>query len=336
MASPFALGVSRGLKNTVDTMLPIYMRLQERKQELALRQEEIQRQKAEQDMNRRMDLLRTAIVSKNPDFIKKTWRSVSEAFKTDGINFEDIEWDDKTEIEAAKSVDSLWGQYRSGKIQIEQLYEGVTGVLNELPRSSKWVGEERKKVAAEQWRLIDQNLKQGKEFRDSLRSGYQTEPQARQGLRQEGLSPLAGEPTSGELGQPLQIPGQPTLYPKQEEAEEPTTVQKTIYGPKGQTKSVAVRKGETYTPPTGWSLKAPSTAQNALREIDLIAKSVGVNPAKLRTNAVTEEESKKIIQEVYRLRKWNLLGMLLGMSGQSISPSGTQSPGELNEILRKE
>lgn len=31
----------------------------------------------------------------------------------------------------------------------------------------------------------------------------------------------------------------------------------TIYGPEGQTKRVPITKGKEYTPPTGWSLKAP-------------------------------------------------------------------------------
>jgi len=37
----------------------------------------------------------------------------------------------------------------------------------------------------------------------------------------------------------------------------PTYDHQTIYGPKGQTKRVAIKKGEEYTPPEGWTLKTP-------------------------------------------------------------------------------
>ncbi len=43
-------------------------------------------------------------------------------------------------------------------------------------------------------------------------------------------------------------------------------VKETIYGPNGQTKVVFIAKGEDYTPPKGWSLKAPERA-NAIDEM---------------------------------------------------------------------
>jgi len=33
----------------------------------------------------------------------------------------------------------------------------------------------------------------------------------------------------------------------------------TLYGPKGQTKRISIRKGDQYTPPDGWSLSKPGT-----------------------------------------------------------------------------
>ena len=49
---------------------------------------------------------------------------------------------------------------------------------------------------------------------------------------------------------------------------------KTIYGPKGQTKEVFIKKGEDYVPPKSWSLKAPKETDtsgekaNVMNEID--------------------------------------------------------------------
>jgi len=43
---------------------------------------------------------------------------------------------------------------------------------------------------------------------------------------------------------------------KKKEAK-PTYDHQTIYGPKGQTKRVAIKKGDTYIPPDGWSLTKP-------------------------------------------------------------------------------
>ena len=83
-------------------------------------------------------------------------------------------------------------------------------------------------------------------------------------LQFKSLKRIAGkEPAmTGDVAEYFQLHGKkPTAeelkdYRKSKKA--PLKEQLTIYGPKGKTKRVPVERGVEYTPPKGWSLKAPS------------------------------------------------------------------------------
>ncbi len=53
------------------------------------------------------------------------------------------------------------------------------------------------------------------------------------------------------------------LLREQKPGKEQQFEMKTIYGPKGETKEVSIKKGADYTPPSGWSLKVPKEAKES-------------------------------------------------------------------------
>lgn len=98
----------------------------------------------------------------------------------------------------------------------------------------------------------------------------------------------------------------------------PASTSKTIYGPDGQTKIVPVKKGEEYTPPEGWSLKPPSDAssENYDKNLLVAAQVAGVDPKKVKSGELTQEEATKVA-EAYaeQFGTMSLVQMLMKTAG---------------------
>lgn len=123
------------------------------------------------------------------------------------------------------------------------------------------------------------------------------------------------------------------LQREKQESNEQSEMQ-TIYGPEEATKRVPVIKGQEYTPPSGWSLSKPSTAQpRRPNEVDFIAAKLQIDLNK----PISKEDAARIIQEttdIKRDRAQNVIMWLL----QNIGGIGTDftDPGVISDAERKE
>jgi hypothetical protein len=171
--------------------------------------------------------------------------------------------------------------------------------------TSKGVDEQRKQFMMEYSRLNpDADDKTVAELAKTL-IVEKTPKQYLSRTRQEGEEKIFEE--SHDVGKTwTELSRGPAFRPKAEEGAETT-----IYGPKGETKKVFVKKGVDYTPPKGWSLKAPEKAETEhekgmrkLREREVELKegketkeAKGLTPAQIRAE---KDKIPKILLMAFR------------------------------------
>lgn len=61
-----------------------------------------------------------------------------------------------------------------------------------------------------------------------------------------------------------------------------------------------------------------------LRELDVVSQSVNVSPQKLRDGTLTSREADTILKKLVQMRKWTLLGAILGLTGEKGMPGFTE------------
>jgi len=78
------------------------------------------------------------------------------------------------------------------------------------------------------------------------------------------------------------------------------------------------------------NLKRPTP--DKLRELDVVAQSVGIDPASLRNGSLTQPEADKIMTKLMQNRKWALMGAMLGLTGGTMSPGSTE--GQAGDFIK--
>lgn len=68
-----------------------------------------------------------------------------------------------------------------------------------------------------------------------------------------------------------------------------------------------------------------------LRELDIVARAVGISPNKLRGGELTQEEAAALSKELMRRRKYSILGAILGLQGQATPAMPTEE--DLDSII---